>query len=126
MRVMEDDLRTLKQLILDKTEGTPFFMEEVVRTLVEEGTLAGERGDYRLTQHTPTLHLPPTVQGVLAARIDRLVRGRKGTFTAPRCDWPRVSVEPCPAGRLPTRRRAVSRALLPPAQRVSLRTTRLS
>src|SRR5262245_10141017 len=52
-------------------------MEEVVQTLGEEGTLAGERGDYRLTQHTPTLHLPTTVQGVLAARIDRLASDEK-------------------------------------------------
>ncbi len=52
-------------------------MEEIVQTLVEEGTLAGERGDYQLTQHAPTLHLPATVQGVLAARIDRLVPEEK-------------------------------------------------
>src|SRR5262249_46308273 len=58
----DESLLPVKQLILEKTEGTPFFMEEVVQTLGEEGTLAGERGDYRLTQHTPTLHLPTTVQ----------------------------------------------------------------
>src|SRR3712207_7677156 len=48
----------LKQLILDKTEGTPFFMEEVVQTLVEEGVLSGERGQYRLErseEHTSEL-----------------------------------------------------------------------
>jgi class 3 adenylate cyclase/predicted ATPase len=72
VRVMEADLHLLKQLILEKTEGTPFFMEEVVQTLAEEGVLNGERGNYRLTHHAPTLHLPTTVQGVLAARIDRL------------------------------------------------------
>jgi class 3 adenylate cyclase/predicted ATPase len=65
-------LHTLKQLILAKTEGTPFFMEEVVQTLVEEGILLGERGRYRLESTPATLHLSPTVQGVLAARIDRL------------------------------------------------------
>ena len=67
----------LKHLILDKTEGTPFFMEEVVQTLVEDGTLMGERGTYTLTQPVATLHLPTTVQGVLAARIDRLVPDEK-------------------------------------------------
>ena len=46
VRVMEDDLHALKQLILTKTEGTPFFMEEVVQTLAEEGALIGERGYY--------------------------------------------------------------------------------
>jgi tetratricopeptide (TPR) repeat protein len=70
-------LKTLKQLVLDKTEGTPFFMEEVVQTLVEEGVLVGERGHYRLEKAPTALHLSPTVQGVLAARIDRLAAAEK-------------------------------------------------
>jgi class 3 adenylate cyclase/tetratricopeptide (TPR) repeat protein len=70
-------LKVLKQPILDKTEGTPFFMEEVVQTLAEEGTLVGERSSYRLTHHAPALHIPTTVQGVLAARIDRLAPAEK-------------------------------------------------
>jgi predicted ATPase len=67
----------LKQLILEKTQGTPFFMEEVVQTLTEEGTLVGEHGSYRLMHHAPALHIPITVQGVLAARIDRLAPDEK-------------------------------------------------
>ena len=74
---MEDNLHALKHLILDKTQGTPFFMEEVVQTLVEDGTLTGAPGQYRLTQHVLTLHLPSTVQGLLAARIDRLAPDEK-------------------------------------------------
>ena len=70
-------LQALKQLILDKTEGTPFFMEEVVQTLAEEGALVGERGTYRLETTPTALHIPPTVQGVLAARIDRLTADEK-------------------------------------------------
>ncbi len=70
-------LTALKQQILAKTEGTPFFMEEVVQTLVEDGTLTGDRGNYRLAQAVVTLQLPPTVQGVLAARIDRLAADEK-------------------------------------------------
>jgi predicted ATPase len=67
----------LKALILERTEGTPFFMEEVVQTLVEEGALTGARGHYHL-ETTPTeLHISPTVQGVLAARIDRLTTEEK-------------------------------------------------
>ena len=73
----DDSLIPLKALILEKTEGTPFFMEEVVQTLVEESSLVGERSNYRL-QKTPTeLHISPTVQGVLAARIDRLSPNEK-------------------------------------------------
>src|SRR5215470_9932711 len=70
-------LTALKQLILDKTEGTPFFMEEVVQTLAEEGVLSGERGHYRVDKTPPELHISPTVQGVLAARIDRLAPDEK-------------------------------------------------
>jgi class 3 adenylate cyclase/predicted ATPase len=62
----------LERLVLEKTEGNPFFMEEVVQTLAEEGVLVGERGHYRLERSPGELHIPPTVQGVLAARIDRL------------------------------------------------------
>ncbi len=70
-------LSPVKTLILDKTQGTPFFMEEVVQTLAEEGTLSGERGSYRLVQAPTTLHLPSTVQAILAARIDRLAPDEK-------------------------------------------------
>jgi len=65
-------LGPLKQRILEKTEGNPFFMEEVVQTLVEEKSLLGEAGRYRIVETPATLHIPATVQGVLAARIDRL------------------------------------------------------
>jgi predicted ATPase len=62
---------------LEKTEGTPFFMEEVVQTLVEEQVLSGEQGHYRLEQAPTEIRISPTVQGVLAARIDRLARAEK-------------------------------------------------
>jgi class 3 adenylate cyclase len=70
-------VQAFKQRILDKTEGTPFFMEEIVQTLVEDGILRGERGHYTLVQPTTTLQLPTTVQGILAARIDRLAPDEK-------------------------------------------------
>src|SRR5439155_22952897 len=65
-------LRSLKQLILEKTQCTPFFMEEVVQTLAEEQILGGAKGHYRVEKAPTELHISPTVQGVLAARIDRL------------------------------------------------------
>jgi predicted ATPase len=70
-------LTPVKALILEKTQGTPFFMEEVVQTLAEEGALSGERGSYRLAQAPTTLQLPATVQAILAARIDRLAPDEK-------------------------------------------------
>src|SRR5262249_32679223 len=53
-------------------EGNPFFLEESVRTLVETGALAGERGAYHLAEPIGHTQVPATVQAVLAARIDRL------------------------------------------------------
>jgi predicted ATPase len=65
-------VQSLKRLLIARTEGNPFFLEENVRTLVETRALVGERGAYRLAQDLHTLQMPPTVQAVLAARIDRL------------------------------------------------------
>jgi tetratricopeptide (TPR) repeat protein len=65
-------LAPLKRLLIERTAGNPFFLEESVRTLVEIGALIGEPGVYRLAQTLPTVQMPATVQAVLAARIDRL------------------------------------------------------
>jgi class 3 adenylate cyclase/tetratricopeptide (TPR) repeat protein len=65
-------LEPLKRLLLDRTEGNPFFLEESVRTLIESGVLVGERGSLRIARALDTTHVPATVQAVLAARIDRL------------------------------------------------------
>ncbi len=63
-------LMPLKQRLVKR--GNPFFLEETVRTLVETKALAGERGRYRLAQPVQAIQVPPTVQVMLAARIDRL------------------------------------------------------
>jgi class 3 adenylate cyclase/tetratricopeptide (TPR) repeat protein len=68
----DPSLVPLKRLLIARTEGNPFFLEESVRTLVETGVLVGERGAYHLAQALPTIQVPATVQAVLAARIDRL------------------------------------------------------
>jgi tetratricopeptide (TPR) repeat protein len=65
-------LTPLKQRLVERTEGNPFFLEESVRTLVETGVLEGERGTYRLAKPLQSIQVPATVQAVLAARIDRL------------------------------------------------------
>jgi predicted ATPase len=59
-------------LIIDKTEGNPFFMEEMVQVLFDEGALVREGAAAKLTKPAEALRIPPTVQGILAARIDRL------------------------------------------------------
>jgi class 3 adenylate cyclase/tetratricopeptide (TPR) repeat protein len=62
----------LVPLLLARTGGNPFFLEECVRTLVETRALVGEVGAYRLGTALPAIQVPDTVQAVLAARIDRL------------------------------------------------------
>jgi predicted ATPase len=63
-------LAPLKQLLVKR--GNPFFLEETIRTLVETQSLVGEPGRYRLTRPIQAIEVPPTVQAMLAARIDRL------------------------------------------------------
>src|SRR5262249_54247633 len=65
-------VQPLAALLIQRTEGTPLFLEESVRALVETGALAGERGAYRLARPVEEIRVPATVQTVLAARIDRL------------------------------------------------------
>jgi adenylate cyclase len=62
----------LKQLIIETTEGTPFFMEETVQALFDEGALSRSDGRVTLVKPLASLRIPPTVQTILAARIDRL------------------------------------------------------
>jgi class 3 adenylate cyclase/tetratricopeptide (TPR) repeat protein len=69
-------LHSLKRLIIEKTQGNPFFMEEIVRALVERGILVGN-GATRLTKPLTEIRIPPTVHGILASRIDALPASEK-------------------------------------------------
>jgi predicted ATPase/class 3 adenylate cyclase len=64
-------LDELKRAIIGRTEGNPLFMEETVQVLLDEGTLV-RNGEMHLTKQLGELKIPLTVQGILAARIDRL------------------------------------------------------
>jgi class 3 adenylate cyclase/tetratricopeptide (TPR) repeat protein len=70
-------LQPFKRRLVERTEGNPFFLEEIVRTLVETKVLTGARGAYRLTRALEEIQVPATVQVVLAARIDRLLPDEK-------------------------------------------------
>jgi class 3 adenylate cyclase/tetratricopeptide (TPR) repeat protein len=72
--VLGDDheLGPLKRLLIERTEGNPFFLEECIRTLVETKVLVGQRGACRLGRALSAIQVPVTVQAILAARIDRL------------------------------------------------------
>ena len=66
-------LEDLERLLIERTQGNPFFLEESVRALAETRALTGERGAYRLAGPVQNVQLPATAQAILAARIDRLV-----------------------------------------------------
>jgi class 3 adenylate cyclase/tetratricopeptide (TPR) repeat protein len=71
------ELASLRTLLIQRTDGNPFFLEESVRTLVETKILVGERGAYRLAQGFDNVQVPATVQAILASRIDRLPAAQK-------------------------------------------------
>jgi len=65
-------LEPLKRFLIEKTGGTPFFLEESVRALVETGVLSGEPAGYRATKSISDLKIPVTIEALLTSRIDRL------------------------------------------------------
>jgi class 3 adenylate cyclase/tetratricopeptide (TPR) repeat protein len=71
------DLEALKELLIKRTDGNPFFAEETVRSLVETGILVGEKGAYRPGVKIDGIAMPSTVQNVVADRIDRLPSDEK-------------------------------------------------
>jgi class 3 adenylate cyclase/tetratricopeptide (TPR) repeat protein len=69
-------LTPLKRLIAEKTEGNPLFIEEIVLSLFEDGALA-RNGAVKLAKSLVSLRIPPTVQGIISSRIDRLPADQK-------------------------------------------------
>ncbi len=82
-RIVADMLRweelpgTLESSLLDRAEGNPFFLQQLVDGLVDEGTLVHAPEGWRLTRDAGAVRLPDTVQGVLGARIDHLPAPQK-------------------------------------------------
>ena len=76
--LLEDTVavRPLNRLIIERTGGNPFFIEEIVQALFDDGALA-RNGAVKVTRSLAQLRLPPTVQGILASRIDRLPNEHK-------------------------------------------------
>lgn len=67
----------LLEKIRSHADGNPFFMEEILRTLVSDGVLTQKEGAWQLTRPLDAISLPPTIEGVLTARIDRLAPTEK-------------------------------------------------
>jgi len=79
---LDPSLDPVRTLLIARTEGNPLFLEESVRTLVEIHALEGTRGAYRLVKSVETIRVPPTVQAILATRIDRLPATEKQLLQA--------------------------------------------
>ena len=71
------ELGPLKRLVADKSGGNPFFIEELVQGFFDEGVLT-RNGGVRITRSLGQVRIPPTVQGILSSRIDRLPAEEKG------------------------------------------------
>jgi tetratricopeptide (TPR) repeat protein len=74
----------VRRLIMRKADGNPFFLEEIIRTLVSTGAVVRSPASGRLeaTGSVENVAIPDTVQGVIAARIDRLEEGPRGALRA--------------------------------------------
>jgi class 3 adenylate cyclase/tetratricopeptide (TPR) repeat protein len=75
-------LNELQEFIPERTGGNPFFIEEVVQSLIESGNLEGEPGAYELVRPVDDAAVPASVRALLAARIDRLDEREKGVLQA--------------------------------------------
>jgi class 3 adenylate cyclase/tetratricopeptide (TPR) repeat protein len=69
----------LRVVLLEKAEGVPLFVEEVVKTLLDVGILRRENGGYRLMRDLTAVNVPDTIQGIIMARLDHLGEDGKRT-----------------------------------------------
>src|SRR5262249_10359547 len=79
----DPSLSPVRARIGERAGGNPFFVEELVQSLVEGGQLAGTPGAYRWAGGAEDPTIPATVQAVLAARIDRLPEAAKVVLQSP-------------------------------------------
>jgi class 3 adenylate cyclase/tetratricopeptide (TPR) repeat protein len=73
-RNLPDELR---YFVKQKVEGNPFYLEEVINSLIETDILTSEKGSWKVSQSLNFADIPPTIQGVLTARLDRLEKEAK-------------------------------------------------
>jgi len=70
----------LRELVLKKASGNPLFMEEFTHTLLENGSIQKKDGQFVLARKTEDIQVPDTIQGIIAARMDRLEDNLKRTM----------------------------------------------
>jgi tetratricopeptide (TPR) repeat protein len=73
----EDIPSDLRRFVQDKTEGNPFYLEELVNSLIDSGTLIRHNGSWRLLRNISELVISPTIHGVISGRLDRLEKQTK-------------------------------------------------
>ena len=73
----EDIPAELTEFVGKKAEGNPFYLEEVINSLIESGILIRESGGWKLTRSIIEADIPSSINGVLSARIDRLQKSAK-------------------------------------------------
>ena len=89
--------RRLTPLIVEKTSGNPFFLEEIIRDLASRGVLIGGPGEYECDEEVGDIRVPPTLHATIAARIDRLSPPAKQTLSAAAVLGSRFSTELLPS-----------------------------
>ncbi|MCD6578697.1 AAA family ATPase, partial [bacterium] len=63
----------LKNLIIQKTQGNPFYTEEIIKSIIEQGFIEKDKkGKWAFTGNVKKLNLPDSIEGVILSRIDRL------------------------------------------------------
>lgn len=73
LRLMPEDAQTLCDLLVDRADGNPYYMEELIRMLLEDGAIEATAGRWRLnSSRMQQIRVPPTLTGVLQARMDAL------------------------------------------------------
>jgi predicted ATPase len=69
---VEDLPESVRKKILDKSEGNPFFIEELIRSLLDEGLVVNSNGRWVATKEIEQIKIPNTLMGVITSRLDRL------------------------------------------------------
>jgi class 3 adenylate cyclase/tetratricopeptide (TPR) repeat protein len=73
-----EDLETaLEEVILEKTDGIPFFVEEFIKSLKDLGFIERKNRSYRISKELQTIRIPSTIQDIIMARVDALPDGAK-------------------------------------------------
>jgi predicted ATPase len=71
---------SIRDLIMARSEGNPFYLEEIIRSLIDQGVVIHEDNTWRAVKEIAEVTIPETLQGVLLARIDRLEEDVRSTI----------------------------------------------